>query len=102
MNPICVIDAALLMARMKADPALFRAVHRWLRLHGIQPSDVPADSEITFVDGPFGPVIQYEAFRRDADGRRFYDESKRCAAATVRTALLSVAPPAEWLTEGDW
>ncbi|MFK0172651.1 hypothetical protein ACIQU5_28030 [Streptomyces sp. NPDC090306] len=100
MNPRRIIDAAVLMDRMLADPALLRAVHRRLRLNGIQPADVPADSEIALVDGPFGLVIQYERVLRDASGHRYRDESGTRAAAVVCTALLSIAPPADWCTGG--
>ncbi|WP_329214898.1 hypothetical protein OG352_05470 [Streptomyces sp. NBC_01485] len=94
-----MIDTEALRNQMTRSPHLFRAVHRWLRINGIDPGDVPVPSELAVEDGAFGLVIRYEAYLRNAAGHRYVDPADRDRAAREnRTVLLQLAPPAEWFT----
>jgi hypothetical protein len=95
-----VIDCGVLKERMDRSPDLFDAVHRWLRIHDMEPSDVQVPSEMVIEDSAFGIVIRYRAYLRDAGGHRYLDpdDPDRGAATADRTALLRLAPPADWLT----
>jgi hypothetical protein len=94
-----VIDCRDLYQRMYRTPDGMRAVQAWLRANGIEPSDVPMDSEMVLEDSTFGMLIRYEAFRTDEHGRRYVDPDDPDRAATEnRTALLQLPPPASWVT----
>lgn len=94
-----VIDCEQLWKRLCGTPDGLRAVRAWLQANGIDPSDVPVESEVVVEDSAFGLVIRYEAYLKDANGMRYVDPDKPDRAASeFRTALLQLAPPAEWLT----
>lgn len=97
-----VIDCAALMEQTYSTPGLLRIVQRWCRLNGISPNDVPVHSEMAVEDSAFGMVIRYDAYLTNEDGRRYVDpENPDHVAMAARTAVLQVAPPDEWLTDGE-
>ncbi|MFI5973571.1 hypothetical protein [Streptomyces sp. NPDC051452] len=99
-----VIDCHELLDRVIGQPDGLRSVQRWLRLHGIDPIDVPVDSEMVIEPTAFGPVIRYTAYLRNDQGHRYVDpEAPEFAASEDRTALLRIAPEPQWLStqEGD-
>ncbi|HEY6116454.1 MAG TPA: hypothetical protein VI172_10885 [Candidatus Dormibacteraeota bacterium] len=94
-----VIDCHELWDKAIGQPDGLHAVQGWLHLNGIDPRDVPLDSEMVIEDSAFGMVIRYTAYLYDADGHRYVDpDAPDFAASQDRTAVLRVAPPAEWLT----
>lgn len=94
-----VIDTEVLMAHVARTPGLLRIVHRWCRLNGIDPSHVPVPSDLVIEDCAYGRVIRYEAYLTTEDGRRYLDPADPSRVATARrTALLQLAPPADWLS----
>lgn len=96
-----VIDCDALMRQMRRSPRLFRAVHRWLRLHGIDPRDVPVPSEMVIEDSAYGLVIRYEAYLT-IDGHKYLDPDNLDRVATKhRTSLLHIAPPTWWISTED-
>lgn len=97
-----VIDCNDLRQRVYATEGGFLAVQTWLLANGIEPSDVPVKSELVIEDSAFGLVIRYTAYLRNADGETYADpDAPDFAASTDRTALLRLAPPADWLTPPD-
>lgn len=94
-----VIDCHELLDKVIGQPGGLHAVQGWLRLNGINPRDVPLDSEMVIEDSAFGMVIRYTAYLYDADGHRYVDpEAPDFAASQDRTAMLRVAPQPQWLT----
>jgi hypothetical protein len=92
-----VIDCGALMDLSDRTPGLLRIVHRWCRLNGIKPIDVPVPSEMVIEDSAYGPVIRYEAYLTTDDGRRYLDpDDPNRAAIAYRTARLQLAPPERW------
>ncbi|MET9081412.1 hypothetical protein ABZX77_05825 [Streptomyces sp. NPDC004237] len=92
-----IIDTEVLMAQASRTPGLLRTMHRWCRLNGIEPSDVPVPSEMVIEDSAYGLVIRHEVYLLDAAGRRYLDpEQQDRVAIAERTALLRIAPPVEW------
>lgn len=65
------------------------AVADWLRVNGIDPSDVPIAGPITITRGR----IHYDALLCNGAGRRYRDQATDDAARAPRWALLKVAPP---------
>jgi hypothetical protein len=72
------------------QPARNRAVHAWLRMHGIDPNetrhvtiDIPVDDLATVV---------VERFRRDARGRFYYDHTTG-GTATDTVTIQAVSLP---------
>ncbi|MEU7403830.1 hypothetical protein [Streptomyces sp. NPDC044948] len=93
-----VIDCHQLYEREFRTPRGMRAVQVWLRVNGIDPSDVPVWSEMVIEDSAFGMVIRYTAYRWNADGHRYADPDNPDLVATQdRTAPLVLPPPADWL-----
>lgn len=92
-----IIDTEALWAQTRTSPYAFRVVKSWLRANGIEPRDIPVPSEMVIEDSAFGMVIRYEAYCRNAEGRIYVDPD-RGAARQNQTALLQLAPPADWLT----
>lgn len=94
-----VIDCNELRERVCRTPDGLRAVEEWLRVNGIDPADVPVESELVIEDSAFGLVIRYTAYLRNADGAKYVDpDDPHFAASVDRTAVLQLAPPADWLT----
>ncbi|WP_432169101.1 hypothetical protein [Streptomyces sp. 1222.5] len=95
-----VIDCRDVLDRaMLGMPGGLRPVLRWLRLHGIDPADVPVDSEVVIEPTAFGPVIRYTAYLRNDEGFKYADpEDPDFAASEDRTALLCIEPDPEWLS----
>lgn len=94
-----VIDCHELLDRVIGQPDGLRSVQRWLRLNGIEPRDVPLDSEMVIEDSAYGRVIRYTAYLHDDQGRKYVDpEDPDFAASEDRTAVLRVAPKPQWLT----
>jgi hypothetical protein len=92
-----VIDGEALWAHAIARPDGMRSVYQWLRLHSIDPQDVPIDSDLVMEDSAFGPVIRYSTLLRNADGRRYVDpEDPDRAARAQRTAPLRALPDQAW------
>lgn len=92
-----VIDSEALMDLAARTPGLLRLVHRWCRLNGINPQDVPVPSEMVVEDSAYGPVIRYEAYLATPDGHRFGNPHDPHRTATAhRTARLQLAPPDRW------
>jgi len=83
---------------MAASPDTSRraTVCDWLTANGIDPNHVPLDSDLTIDDAEQGPVLRYEAFALDEDGRRQLDERGEGPAREVRTTPLVVKPPKWW------
>jgi len=97
-----IIDCDALMTQAVRTPGLLRVVQRWCRLNGIDPGDVPVPSEMVIEDSAYGPVVRYEAYLTTGDGRRYLDpKNPNQAAREARTAVLTVAPPAEWLNSQE-
>ncbi|MFE9687985.1 hypothetical protein [Streptomyces sp. NPDC006285] len=71
------------------------AVAEWLRANGIDPQDVPIDSDITIGTEPFGGArhIRYSALLRNELGHLHHDPATGRAAVEARTALLVVEAP---------
>jgi len=93
-----VIDCYSLYQRVYRTPDGMRTVQAWLRANGIDPDDVPVDSELVIEDSAFGMAIRYQAYRLNEDGRRYVDPDDPDRVATEnRTALLQLPPPADWL-----
>jgi len=94
-----VIDCHELLDKVIGQPGGLHAVQGWLRLNGINPRDVPRDSEMVIEDSAFGMVIRYTAYLYDEQGRKYVDpEDPQFAASQDRTAVLRVAPQPQWLT----
>lgn len=96
-----VIDCEALWEHVivQLDGNGMRSVHRWLRLHNIDPQDVPIDSDLVVEDSAFGLVIRYSALLRNADGYRYVDpEDPDRAAREQRAALLRALPDSAWPT----
>lgn len=69
----------------------------WLKANGIDPEDVPTNTEITVETGTGGDrVIHYTAFLRNEDGAKYLDEATGDAAHKERTAPVQVEPPMHW------
>ncbi|MFJ2004759.1 hypothetical protein [Streptomyces chartreusis] len=98
MSKRYVIDCRELWEQVVGEPGGMRAVHMWLRLHGISPDVVPLDSEMVIEDSAFGMVIRYTAFLLNEDGRKYYDPAGEDAASQARTAVLRFAPEPRWLS----
>ncbi|MFI1767484.1 hypothetical protein ACH41H_36295 [Streptomyces sp. NPDC020800] len=93
------IDCHELWERTFRQPDELRTVQRWLRLNGIDASDVPVHSELVIEPTAYGQVIRYTAYLRNHEGRRYADpEDPDFAASEDRTTLLRVAPEPQWLT----
>ncbi|SHI66316.1 hypothetical protein [Streptomyces sp. 3214.6] len=104
MGKRLVIDCHELWDKVIGQPDGLHAVQGWLRLNGIDPRDVPLDSEMVIEDSAFGMVIRYTAYLYDEQGRKYVDpDAPEFAASQDRTAVLKVAPAPEWLstTGGD-
>jgi hypothetical protein len=68
----------------------------WLTANGIDPVNVPVDSDLTITTEPDGTrAIRYQAFVLD-DGRKILDERSQGPAIETRTAPLVVDPPTWW------
>ncbi|WAZ20216.1 hypothetical protein STRCI_001317 [Streptomyces cinnabarinus] len=94
-----IIDCEALWARQFSTPDGMHAVLTWLHANGINPRDVPVSSELVIEDSAFGVVIRYEAYLRTAEGCPYVDpDDPDRAAMASRTALLLLAPLADWLT----
>jgi hypothetical protein len=94
-----VIDCQQLWEKTVGQPGGLRTVQRWLHLNGIDPEDVPLHSEMVIEDSAYGMVIRYTAYLTNEAGHRYVDpEAPEFAASEDRTAVLRVAPLAEWLT----
>ncbi|WP_416976673.1 hypothetical protein [Streptomyces sp. T028] len=99
MKQRLVIDCHELWDKVAGQRDGLRAVQRWLRLNGIEPRDVPLDSEMVIEDSAFGMVIRYTAYLYDDEGRKYVDpDAPEFAASEDRTAVLRVAPEPQWLT----
>ena len=99
MNQRLVIDCHELWHKVVDQPGGLRAVHMWMRLHGIDPEDVPLDSEMVIEDTAYGLVIRYTAHLRNESGNKYVDpEAPEFAASEDRTAVLRAAPEPQWLT----
>ncbi|MGW1001757.1 hypothetical protein [Streptomyces sp. NPDC002520] len=98
MSERLVIDCHELWETVVGQPGGLRAVRRWLRLNGIDPHDVPLDSELVIEDSAYGMVIRHEAYLTTDDGHKYIDPDNPDRAATDdRTAVLRVAPKPQWL-----
>jgi len=92
-----VIDCALLWAYSVSAPHAMREVQRWLRLHGINPSDVPTTSDLIVQDSPYGALIRYKAFARSPSGSIVPDpHDPDRVAVKDRTAILRAPIPGHW------
>ncbi|MFF3848006.1 hypothetical protein [Streptomyces sp. NPDC002328] len=99
MSERLVIDCNELWERTVQQPGLLADVQAWLRANSIDASDVPVHSEMVIEDSAFGMVIRYTAYLRDEDGNKYLDPADPdWPASQDRTAVLRVAPPADWLT----
>lgn len=97
MTAWIITDSAL----WKAAPEVRqREIRSWLRMNGIAPRDVPADSTVLITDDTAGSVweIWFEAYRRSEDGRILVDPDDRASAfVEERRVALAVDPPMHWL-----
>lgn len=99
MNERVVIDCYELWEKTVGQPGGLPEVQQWLRLNGIDPNDVPLHSEMVIEDSAYGMVIRYTAYRRNADGNVYVDpDCPEFPASEDRTAVLRVAPLAQWLS----
>jgi hypothetical protein len=75
-------------------------VKKWLRLHDIDPADVPADSPIMVCENAHGNwVIAYELYLRSEDGHIRIDPNNPGEAfVEERCTALEFDPPMHWLT----
>ncbi|MGW1961760.1 hypothetical protein ACWCPD_15960 [Streptomyces sp. NPDC001935] len=99
MNERRVIDCEALWTQADKVPGLLEALRQWCRSNGIDPKSVPVHAEMVVEDSAFGLVIRYLAYLTDGDGRPYVDpENPDQPAMSLRTALLAVAPPNEWIS----
>ncbi|GAA2340048.1 hypothetical protein OKJ48_22445 [Streptomyces kunmingensis] len=85
-------------------PGLIRAVAEWLHINGIDPADVPVDSDISIDRKTLSGTrhIRYSALLRNELGHLYHDPITGRPAVEDRTAVLTVAPPLgfSWLSNG--
>jgi hypothetical protein len=80
------------MAKLTIRPEILN----WLTALGINPADVPIDSDMVIrPDANGGRALQYEAFVRDADGNKYARPDGR-AVREARTVPLIIDPPPTW------
>lgn len=70
----------------------------WLRANGITPEDVPISAEISIEPLTLGGgrAIRHTVYLRDADGRKYLDETGDEAAQEERLVPLVTEPPPHW------
>lgn len=97
MNAWVVLDASAWRSLPLTRQHEIRA---WLKMNGISPVDVPADSTVSLVPGESGAwYIQHETYRRSVDGRIIVDPDKPDEAYVRECAVpLQIDPPVHWLT----
>lgn len=72
------------------------ALCAWLTANGINPTDVPADADMTISEGTAGRFLCCEVFDLTPDGHRQVDERGTGVAVTVVAMPLKVDPPDWW------
>ncbi|MEI5520702.1 hypothetical protein WB388_08815 [Streptomyces brasiliscabiei] len=72
----------------------------WLKANGIDPEDVPTNTEITVETGTDGGrLIRYTVYLRNANGAKYLDEATGEPAQQERTAPAQVEPPMHWYVQ---
>jgi len=65
----------------------------WLKDNGIDPSDVPAKTDLKIVHQPDGPVIDHWVYLRNKAGARYVDPDNPNQAAMENRVTLCRTPP---------
>lgn len=80
-----------------------KEIRAWLRMNGIRPADVPADSTVLLTESvEHGWEIWFEKYERSANGMILVDPHKPDEAFVKQYAVpLSIDPPVHWLTPAD-
>lgn len=74
-------------------------IKAWLRLNGISPGDIPADSTVMLAQSASGDwEIQYEVYLRSAEGNiRIDPDNPNEAFVEEQSSPLEFDPPMHWL-----
>ena len=80
-----------------------KEIRAWLRMNGIRPADVPADSTVLLTEsGGNGWEIWFEEYERGANGVIVVDPKKPDEAFVRECAVrLEIDPPIHWLSAAD-
>ncbi len=73
-----------------------KALCVWLQANGIEPNQVPIDSDLYIEDSPDGRQIHHELYVLDNEGRKTLDVRGNQAARENASTPLTVEPPDWW------
>lgn len=80
-----------------------KEIRAWLRMNGIRPADVPADSTVLLTEsGESGWEIWFEKYERTDNGMILVDPNKPDEAFVRECAVrLEIDPPMYWLSPAE-